>query len=114
MKYFVMILMAAAGMLLAGCSDSPEDVTRKWIEALAEGDAVKANGYSTENVRILNSIVAASVQNGLELDKLNQTLADLDDAKVEINGDIANIAMKDGRIFTLKKVDSDWKVDVGK
>ena len=117
MRKFLTIMLAAFGLLLlAGCSDSPKDVTKNWMQALVDGDVEKANEYSTSNVHLVNAILVESLKG--EADKkaeAKKSLEKIDSAREEIDGDTAKVFVEgDDDPITLKKVDGEWKVDIKK
>jgi len=115
-KLFFTGLALAALFVLAGCGDSPMDVTMKWGNALADGDVNTANKYSTQRTHALNGLMAAACNTEKDKTEFKNNLAKLKkEGKVTINGDTATISAegeKDG--LTLTKVDGAWKVDVNK
>lgn len=118
MKKFLMMLAACAGLfVVAGCSDSPKEVTEKWLSALAEGDLETANKYSTGKVAILNAMIVEGIKEGdSNKEQIEKSLDAVRNAKEEIDGDTAKVYVdedKDSPV-TLVKVDGDWKVDAQK
>lgn len=112
-------MLAACGLLLlAGCADSPKDVTKKYYQALAEGDLEAANSYSTSKTHAVNALfVGLSGDKKDEMKKqMEEGLSKLDNCREEINGDTAKIYMGDDEeaSIILQKVDGDWKVDAQK
>ena len=116
------MLAVLTGMfILTGCSDSPKDVAVKWGNALLDGDAKKANEYSTENTVAANALLIGILSNGEKSEKdrknFSETISKWKDGTEEINGDTAKVygpgGPKDGSV-DLKKVDGKWKVDMKK
>ena len=118
MRKFLTIMLAAFGLLLlAGCSDSPKDVAKNWMQAIVDGDVEKANEYSTSKVHVLNALAVEGCKNDANAKKeIQDSIAKIDNAREEINGDTAKLydGSDDDDPLTLKKVDGEWKVDVEK
>jgi len=122
--FSLMFMFVAFGLLLMGCSDSPQKVAKNWLQAIANGDVSEANKYSTENTHALNSLFVTMLKKAEDNDKdqfkdkdekIKEGLKKFDDARVEIDGDTARIYNDDeDKPMILKKVDGDWKVDVQK
>ena len=93
MKLKKLILAIAAvfcTVFVAGCSDSPIEVTEKWQDALLEGDNNKANEYSTSNVHMLNTMVIAMLKEDDEKAKeMRRNMENTKFVKEEIDGDNA-------------------------
>lgn len=119
MKLKTLVFTLAAvfcALFIAGCSDSPIEVTEKWQDALLEGDNNKANEYSTSNVHMLNTMVIAMLKEDDEKAKeMRRNMENTKFIKEEIDGDNAKVWQEGQKEpVTLKKVDGDWKVDVKK
>ena len=121
MKKLSAMLLALAGLfILAGCSDSPRDVTVKWAKAIVDGDVKKANEYTTEKTRPINGlmvgVLSADDENGKKAKaEFEANIDKLKKAKEEINGDEAKVTVEgESKPITLKKVDGKWKVDAQK
>ena len=115
----LVFMFLAFALLMVGCSDSPKTVAKKYVQALYYADVKEADKYSTSRLYDSNrskTSFAASINypdGSLRDDiskRLERELQNIDDARVEIDGDVAEI-YSDGVLITLKKVDGDWKVD---
>ena len=109
------------GLLLVGWGKSPKDAAKKWMQAIEKGDLTEANKYSTEKTHLLNGMIVSMMdkagKEGKKSDKdFKEGLKKIDEARVEIDGDVAKIYSSDddSNPMILKKVDGDWKVDVQK
>ena len=118
MRKFLTIMLAAFGLLLlAGCKDSPKQVAKNWMQAIADGDVETANKYSTSKVHVINALAVAGVKEDPNAKKeITDSIAKIDNAREEINGDTAKLYenSSDTDPLTLKKVDGEWKVDMEK
>lgn len=121
MKLRTLILAIAAvfcTIFVAGCSDSPTEVTEKWHKALLDGDVNKANEYSTSNVHFLNAMIVGMLKENEDKEKAEEMRRNMEKTKFvkeEIDGDNAKVWQEgENSPVTLKKVDGDWKVDVKK
>ena len=117
----LVFMFVVFGLLLVGCGNSPKDAAKKWMQAIEKGDLTEANKYSTEKTHLLNgmsvSMMDKAGKEGKKSDKdFKEGLKKIDEARVEIDGDVAKIYSSDddSNPMTLKKVDGDWKVDVQK
>ena len=119
-KAFSLVFMFFAfALLVIGCSNSPETVAKKWGKAIIEGDLKEANKYSTEKTSATNGIYISWLIAGKQMAeekndytdylKLKEQL-EFKDARVEIDGDVAQIYSGNEKL-KLKKVNGDWKVD---
>lgn len=112
------MLAVLTGMfILTGCSDSPKDVAVKWGNALLDGDAKKANEYSTENTVAANAFIIGIVsKDEKEKKNFSETIDKWKDGTEEINGDTAKVYFpgEENGSVNLKKVDGKWKVDMKK
>ena len=120
MKKIMMLVIACMGVLfLAGCSDDPQDVAKKWAQALEKQDVETANKYSTEKTQFFNMMIVDAVKKdqGNVRKNLDEMISKVSSSKVEINGDEAVITVntndKDTK-YKMKKVDGKWKVNVSK
>ena len=121
MKFKTLILAIAAAfctLFVAGCSDSPTEVTEKWHKALLDGDVNKANEYSTSNVHFLNAMIVGMLKENEDKEKAEEMRRNMENTKFikeEIDGDNAKVWQEGEKSpVTLKKIDGDWKVDVKK
>ena len=119
MRKFLTLTVAIAGLLvLAGCSDSPKEVTKKWHKAILAGDLNAANKLSTSQTAVLNAIIvemAKDKNNDTVKKNLEKNLKNINSAKEKITGDTAEVSIEgDNKPMQLKKVDGEWKVDVKK
>ena len=119
MRKFLMLSVAAASLLiLAGCSDSPKQVTRKWHKAILAGDLNTANKLSTSNTAVLNAIIVEMVKdknNETVKKNVEQSLKNINSAQEKITGDTAEVSIEGAnKPIQLKKVEGEWKVDVKK
>lgn len=116
----MMLAAACMGILfLAGCSDTPQDVAKKWAQALENQDVEKANKYSTENTKFFNAMIVDAVKKdqGKVRKNLKEMINNVSGSEVKIDGDNAVVAVEtDGKTanYKMKKVDGQWKVDVSK
>lgn len=117
----LVFMFVVFGLLLVGCGNSPKDAAKKWMQAIEKGDLTEANKYSTEKTHLLNGMIVSMMdkvgKEGKKSDKdFKEGLKKIDEARVEIDGDVAKIYSSDddSNPMTLKKVDGDWKVDVQK
>ena len=118
-KAFSLVFMFLAfALLMVGCSDSPKTVAKKYVQALSNGDVEEANKYSTSRTHVLNGFAASMINLGEDTSKssdLKEGLEEIENARVEIDGDVAKIYSKEGKDpMILKKVNGDWKVDIEK
>ena len=117
----LVFMFVVFGLLLVACGNSPKDAAKKWMQAIEKGDLTEANKYSTEKTHLLNGMIVSMMdkagKEGKKSDKdFKEGLKKIDEARVEIDGDVAKIYSSDddSNPMTLKKVDGDWKVDVQK
>ena len=117
----LVFMFVVFGLLLVECGNSPKDAAKKWMQAIEKGDLTEANKYSTEKTHLLNGMIVSMMdkagKEGKKSDKdFKEGLKKIDEARVEIDGDVAKIYSSDddSNPMTLKKVDGDWKVDVQK
>lgn len=117
----LVFMFVVFGLLLVGCGNSPKDAAKKWMQAIEKGDLTEANKYSTEKTHLLNGMIVSMMdkagKEGKKSDKdFKEGLKKIDEARVEIDGDVAKIYSSDddSNPMILKKVDGDWKVDVQK
>lgn len=117
----LVFMFVVFGLLLVGCGNSPKDAAKKWMQAIEKGDLTEANKYSTEKTHLLNGMIVSMMdkagEEGKKSDKdFKEGLKKIDEARVEIDGDVAKIYSSDddSNPMILKKVDGDWKVDVQK
>lgn len=123
-KAFSLVFMFLAfALLMVGCSDSPKTVAKKYVQALSNGDVEEANKYSTSRTHVLNGFAASMINLGDNLGEdaskssdLKEGLEKFENARVEIDGDVAKIYSKEDKEdpMILKKVNGDWKVDIEK
>ena len=118
MKKLFTLMLALCGLLfITGCADSPQDVAKKYTQALYDGDLAEANKYSTKKTHAFNEIVInASKDKKSDKDKakLKEALDSIDDSTEQIDGNTAKLISGKKTIAILQKVDGDWKVDVVK
>ena len=117
----LVFMFVVFGLLLVGCGNSTKDAAKKWMQAIEKGDLTEANKYSTEKTHLLNGMIVSMMdkagKEGKKSDKdFKEGLKKIDEARVEIDGDVAKIYSSDddSNPMILKKVDGDWKVDVQK
>ena len=116
-KLMLMLVSLSAVFIFAGCSDSPRDVAVNWYGAILDGDAKKANEYSTENTQAANAFLAgamAAQKNKEQIEEAKSKIKELKKAEEKINGDTAELIVDGEKVMDLKKVDGEWKVDVQK
>ncbi|MBR4885437.1 MAG: DUF4878 domain-containing protein [Lentisphaeria bacterium] len=117
-KLILAIAAVFCTVFVAGCSDSPTEVTEKWHKALLDGDVNKANEYSTSNVHFLNAMIVGMLKENEDKEKAKEMRRNMENTKFikeEIDGDNAKVWQEGQKEpVTLKKVDGDWKVDVKK
>ena len=98
-KAFSLVFMFLAfALLMVGCSDSPKTVAKKYVQALSNGDVEEANKYSTSRTHALNGFAASMINLGDNLGEdtskssdLKEGLEEIENARVEIDGDVAKI-----------------------
>lgn len=121
--FSLMFMFLAFALLMVGCSDSPKTVAKKYVQALSNGDVEEANKYSTSRTHVLNGFAASMINLGDNLGEdaskssdLKEGLEKFENARVEIDGDVAKIYSKEDKEdpMILKKVNGDWKVDIEK
>ena len=122
-KAFSLVFMFFAfALLVIGCSNSPETVAKKWGKAIIEGDLKEANKYSTEKTSATNGIYISWLIAGKQMAEEKNDYTDylilkeqleFKDARVEIDGDVAQIYSGNEKL-KLKKVNGNWKVDMEK
>ena len=120
--FSLMFMFLAFALLMVGCSDSPKTVAKKDVQALSNGDVEEANKYSTSRTHALNGFAASMINLGDNLGEdtskssdLKEGLEEIENARVEIDGDVAKIYSKEGKDpMSLKKANGDWKVDIEK
>jgi hypothetical protein len=120
-------LSAVVLALLAGCggSDTPEDVTRDFLQAMADGDGERACDLLTGDARREMLVAGAFFDAGDggcpgAIEGITETLdegelAKLRDAEVEeveVNGDQATVKVKDGDPAHLRKIEGEWRIDL--
>jgi len=113
--------------LLSGCggSDSPEDVTRDFLQAMADGDGEGACDLLTGDAK--RQMLAAGALIGERgggcpgtIEGIAETLdegelAKLRDAEVEeaeVNGERATVKVKDADRARLRKIEGEWRIDL--
>ena len=120
MKKIMMLVIACMGVLfLAGCSDDPQDVAKKWAQALEKQDLDTANKYSTDEAKFVNSLIIDAVKrdHGKVKSNIKEMINKIPKSKVEINDDKAVIKIDEDdkkSDIQLKKVDGEWKIHVSK
>ncbi len=114
---------------------SPKSAIKTFVQALANGDVAlaKASAIADDSQAQLIELMAkmtgsmktltdaATAKFGEEGEtisgqkmKMEDNLKQIDDAKIEINGDEATIISQDQKApVTLRKVNGEWKVDIG-
>jgi len=107
MPFFIVLVF------LAGCTQSPESVAKKFYQSIGERDFESAKQYSTERVHTMLTMMASmgSAESFKEAGK-----AEVSNCKIE--GDVANCEVtlpnnKKDKI-RLVKVAGKWKVDIRK
>ena len=112
MKLRTLLVGAVAGLLLTACGggESPEDVTKSFVQALADGDCDKALYMAVDNAK---ETVQGTKDAGC--DKYETEIKSVDCG--EASGDAVTckcVESRDGSEWTfnydLKKVDGSWKV----
>ncbi len=116
MKKFLTVLFVVASLLImTGCADSPKDVTKKWLQAISEGNLEEANKYSAANVQLVNTFLIAGVNNDPSAKAKMQEGLRQSSIRQEITGDTALVYIDgNNEPITLKKIDGEWKVYVQK
>ena len=119
----------AALLIFAGCGDSPRDVAAKWYSAaVLDGDSNKANDFSTEDSRKANGVLSGVISITItgdgdsvkiekdkeQVEQFKAKLEELKKAEEKINGDTAELFVKEKKVLELKIVNGEWKVDVPK
>lgn len=111
MKLRTLFAGAVAGLLLTACGggSSPEDVTKSFAKALADGDCDKALEMAVDNAK---SSVEGSKEAGCE-----GYDSDIQSVECETSEESATCKCKEKRTgmdmtfnYDLKKVDGAWKV----
>ena len=112
MKKFIWSIIASA-FIMAGCSDSPEEVVQKWGNAIVNGDKAAADklvtpGDKGDNAKGNEFIIEMYKDcKPNEQDSFKNAFDNI--GKAEVNGDTAKITVNNIR-FSLKKVDGKWKI----
>ncbi len=100
-------------VFLAGCTQSPESVAKKFYQSISERDFDTAKQYSTARVHTMLSLMA-----NMGSDKSFQEAGKAEISNCKIEGDVANCDVtlpnnKKDKI-RLVKVAGKWKVDIRK
>lgn len=112
MKLRTLLVGAVAGLLLTACGggQSPEDVTKAFVQALADGDCDKAMDMAVDNAK---ETVQGTKDAGCEKYSTEIKSVDCGDA----SGETVTCTCKESRDgaewtfnYDLKKVDGSWKV----
>ncbi|MDA7802957.1 hypothetical protein N8987_00080 [Crocinitomix sp.] len=110
MKLKTLLVGAIAGLLLTACGggETPDNVTKSFVQALADGDCDKAKGMAVEDA-LTN--VESAIETGCE-----SYTTDIKSVECETEGETATCTCVEEREmemtykYDLKKVDGDWKV----
>ncbi|MCG8576020.1 MAG: DUF4878 domain-containing protein [Flavobacteriales bacterium] len=111
MKLRTLLVGAVAGLLLTACGggSSPEDVTRSFAQALADGDCTKAMEMAVDAAK---ESVQGSVDAGCE-----KYDTDIKSVTCETSEETATCTCEESRTgmdmtfnYDLKKVDGEWKI----
>ena len=112
MKLRTLLVGAVAGLFLTACGggQSPEDVTRDFVQALADGDCDKAMGMAVENAKesVQGSIDAGCVKYSTEIKSVDCGDASGDSVSCKCEEDRDGMAQTYN--YDLTKVDGNWKV----
>lgn len=112
MKLRTLLVGAVAGLLLTACGGggSPEDTTKKFAQALADGNCESAMEMAVDNAK---ETVQGSIDAGCEAYE-----TEIKSVSCETDGDAATCTCEETRgvmgdmtfNYDLKKVDGAWKV----
>lgn len=112
MKLRTLLVGAVAGLVLTACGGggTPEDTTKSFAQALADGNCDKAMEMAVDNAK---ETVQGSIDAGCE-----KYDTDIKSVSCETDGDAANCTCEETRgvmgdmtfNYDLKKVDGAWKV----
>jgi PBP1b-binding outer membrane lipoprotein LpoB len=101
MKLSRLFLIAAAALVLNGCSDSPSDVHEKILDLMCSADISGMKDYATP-------------ESATTLDGFQSMVAEIEITSEEINGNTAIVTTSDGKKDHYRKVDGEWKVHISK
>ena len=112
MKFKSVLVGAVAGLLLAACGggSSPDETTKQFAQALADGDCAKAQEMAVgEAANTVKGTLDAGCEGyKLEIKSVSCTESgETADCTCDENRDGADVKYK----YMLKKVDGNWKVD---
>ena len=111
MKLRTLLVGAVAGLVLTACGGgaSPEDTTKKFANALANGECDKALEMAVDNAK---ETVQGSIDSGCE-----GYDTEITSVECEVDGETASCTCEETRTgmdmtfkYKLKQVDGDWKV----
>lgn len=112
MKLRTLVLGAVAGLVLASCgsSQSPEEVTKIYVNSIAKGECEKAlevaTGQAEESVKTM-------IEAGCEANEESEVKGEV---TCEVEGETATCSCEVGKTmpfkfnYDLEKVDGNWKV----
>ncbi len=112
MKLRTLLLGAVAGLLLTACGggETPDSVTKSFVQALADGDCDKAMGMAVDNAK---ESVQGTMDAGCEKYETTIKSVECDDASGETTSCTCVETRELGDmtfVYDLKKVDGAWKV----
>ena len=111
MKLRTVLVGAVAGLLLTACGggSSPDEVTKQFAQALADGDCDKAKGMAIDEAEtsVQGLIDAGCESYKTEIKSVNcETKEETASCTCEENRDGMEMTFK----YELKQVDGEWKV----
>lgn len=113
MKMRNLMLAGAMALALAVCSSGPEDVAKKFAEAVTHNKYEDAEKYGTDQT---NAMIELARQMGKPLNDGHPPKS-IKVVKSDVNGDIGTVILDiDGHKekIPVMKVDGDWKVNMQK
>lgn len=111
MKLRTLLVGAVAGLVLTACGggETPDNVTRTFVQALADGDCEKAKGMAVEDA--LENVESA-IENGCE--KYDTEIKSVDCKTEDETASCTCVEERDGAETTykyeLKQAEGTWKV----
>lgn len=111
MKLRTLLVGAIAGLLLTACGggSTPEDVTKSFVQALADGDCDKAKGMAIETAA---ESVEGTIEAGCESydTEIKSVECETTDETASCKCTETRTGMDMTYVYNLTKVDGAWKV----
>lgn len=111
MKLRTLLVGAVAGLLLTACGggSSPEDVTKKFVQALADGKCEEALEMSVDNAK---ESVQGTIDTGCEAydTEIKSVDCETSDETAKCTCEESRTGMEMTFNYDLKKVEGEWKV----